>query len=127
MIENSVYSIAFAIVWTILQGVLVLLGVKDYSLLELVLYCVVMAITCLLVLDLTVLLVALINKIRAKINGWKTVRRVERLDLSEGETLDKHAEILGIQRAPEETDDDLRYRCIQKMILDEIQKEFQRK
>ena len=127
IITSAEYAIAFSIVMTIVNGALSLLGVKDWGVRELALYFVMLAIGMAVVLNATVLLFVLFEKIRCKIRTWKIERRAKRIDLSEGETLDKHAEILGIQRAPEETDEDLRYRCIQKMILDEIQKEFQRK
>lgn len=131
MIYNIEFAIAFSIVMTIIYGILSLMGVKDWGVPELAIYFVATSTSLAFILSVMYLIVILFDEIRlkimAKIKIRKAKKRLETFDRSEGETLDKHAEILGIQRAPEETDDDLRYRCIKKMILNEIQKEFQRK
>lgn len=115
MIDNLATAIAFSIVWIIAQGIFVLLGAKDYTLPALLLECAVMVVTLWLVLTATFMLLMLFENIRGKIKAWKIKRRFEKC-MSKGERLDKHAENLGLHREPEETDDELRNRCMLTML-----------
>ena len=126
MTESIEISIAFTIVWTFFQGAMVLLGVRDYSLPVLLLSGAVTALLLTLTMILTYYLVILFEEIKRRIRLQKFKQRLRKYDISEGEILDKHAENLGLQREPEETDEDFRHRCIMSIFTSEFQKELKR-
>ena len=115
MIDNLATAIAFSIVFTIAEGILVLLGVKEYSLPALLLGCMLDVVLIWLMLATACMLLMLFENIKEKIKERKTKRRYEKC-MSKGEILDKHAENLGLHREPEETDEQLRNRCMLTML-----------
>lgn len=122
MINNTEYAIIFSIVWTMLEGVLVLLGVKDWSLLELALYFVAIAIMFTVALNLTVLLMILFEKIKCEIKLRK-LKRMNKITINVpfvntacGEQLDALAFLHGLDRGKYETDEQLRARIREAIV-----------
>ena len=139
MFDNVEFAIAFAIVWTFIQGVFVFFGVTDYSLPVLLLGSVFIAIGVAFMLNAILLLLILFDKVKFKIRFkiclWtfkRTLRAMESAycdvffaDKASGETLDKMAINHGLEREEGETDEELRARIRKAMACSQVLNEKQ--
>lgn len=122
MIGNTEFAIAFSIVMTIISGVLILLGVKDWSPLELALYFVILAVSMAVISNAVVLLMILFEKIKCEIKLRKLKRmneiiiNVPPVNTVCGEQLDALAFLHGIDRGEGETDEQLRARIREAIV-----------